>query len=110
MGNIDVMLLQGAAGHQYFAGRQRWMQGGAEIPENPAGGGARTWSSFQALPAQHPLTVYGAGLPSGGRGQLVFMHFKKVTLIFLLLRFFFYCTERSDTGLRAIRPFSLIFL
>lgn len=63
---------QGAAGCQHLAGRQRRMQGGAEVPENSAGGGARTRSSFQALPAQHPVTVHGAGLPSGGRGQLVF--------------------------------------
>lgn len=60
---------QGTAGSQYFAGRQCRVQSGAKVPENPAGGGARTWSGFQALPTQHPLPVHGAGLPSCGRGQ-----------------------------------------
>lgn len=45
------------------------MPGGAEVPEDPAGGGAGAGPSFQTLPAQHHLSVHGAGLPRGGRGQ-----------------------------------------
>lgn len=67
--SCHFVLPQGTAGSQYLAGRQCRMQSGAEVPENPAGGGARTWSSFQALPTQHPLPVHGAGLPSCGRGE-----------------------------------------
>lgn len=47
------------------------MSGGAEVPENPAGGGARAGPSVQALPAQHHRSLHGAGLPRGGRGQSV---------------------------------------
>lgn len=47
------------------------MSGGAEVLENPAGGGARAGPSFQALPAQHHRSLHGAGLPRGGRGQSV---------------------------------------
>lgn len=47
------------------------MPGGAEVLENPAGGGAGAWPSFQTLPAQHHLALHGAGLPRGGRGQSV---------------------------------------
>ena len=63
-------MLQGAAGSQYSAGGQCGLQGGAEVPEDPAGGGARAGSSFQAFPTQHPLSVHGAGLPRRRRGQL----------------------------------------
>lgn len=45
------------------------MPGGAEVLENPAGGGAGAWPRFQTLPAQHHLSLHGAGLPRGGRGQ-----------------------------------------
>ena len=76
--NVSVLLmkshscvLQGTTGSQYFAGGQCRVSGGAEIPENPAGGGTGAWSSFQALPAQHPLSLHGAGLPRCGRGQSV---------------------------------------
>lgn len=65
--------LQGTAGSQYFARRQCRVSSGTEVPENPAGGGARAWSSFQALPTQHPLSVHGAGLPGVGRGLLTFI-------------------------------------
>lgn len=66
-----MYVLQGTAGSQYFTGGQFRVSSGTEIPENPPGCCARAWSSFQALPAQHPLSVHGAGLPDCGRGQLV---------------------------------------
>lgn len=62
---------QGAAGGQHPAGGQRGVSGGAEVPEDPAGGGARAGPGVQALPAQHHRSLHGAGLPRGGRGQSV---------------------------------------
>lgn len=70
--SCHLSVLQGAAGSKYFTRGQCRVQSGAEVPENPAGGGAGARSSFQALPTQHPLSVHGAGLPGRGRGQLVF--------------------------------------
>lgn len=64
-----LYVLQGTACSQYFARGQRRVQSGTKVPENLASGGSRAWSSFQALPTQHPLSVHGASLPGRGRGQ-----------------------------------------
>lgn len=61
-----LCVLQGTAGSQYFAGGQRRMSSGAEVPQNPAGGGSRAGSNLQALPAQHPRSLHRAGLPDRG--------------------------------------------
>lgn len=63
---------QGTTCRQYSAWRQCRVQSCAEVPENPAGGGARARPSFQAFPTQHPFSVYGAGLPCCGRGLFIF--------------------------------------
>lgn len=42
------------------------MSSGAEVPENPAGGGTRAGSGLQAFPTQHPLSLHRAGLPHCG--------------------------------------------
>lgn len=42
------------------------MSSGAEVPENPAGGGSRARPSLQAFPAQHPFSLHRAGLPDRG--------------------------------------------
>ena len=58
-----LCVLQGTVGSQYFAGGQRRMSSGAEVPENPAGGGSRAGANLQTFPAQHPLSLHRAGLP-----------------------------------------------
>ena len=65
----NVCVIQGAAGSQHTAGGQRRVQSGAEVPEDTAGGGAGARPGFQALPAQHPVPMHGAGVPHRGRGQ-----------------------------------------
>ena len=65
----NVCVIQGAAGGQHTAGGQRGVQGGAEVLEDTASGGARAGPGLQALPAQHPVPMHGAGVPHRGRGQ-----------------------------------------
>lgn len=78
--------LQGATGSQHPAGGQRRVPGGAKVLKDPAGGGAGAGSSIQTLPAQHHLSLHGAGLPRGGRGQSLA---DRPCRVFILFLFFF---------------------
>lgn len=83
-------LCQGTAGCQYSAGGQCRVQSGAEVPEDPPSGGAGARSSLQTFSTQHPLSVYGAGLPYRGRGQsasTLFWNFSYFVLLLFIVYF-----------------------
>ena len=60
---------QEAAGREHYAGGQRWLSGGGEVPEDIAGGGAGAGPGLQTLPSHNYLPLHGAALPHFGRGE-----------------------------------------